>query len=73
MPHLSPKNSISYSETVSSGSRPTATLSSNQQTKGATVILNRTDYCKEVYRQLNNEEHYRQLPADPIKEHTNQL
>ncbi|XP_078093251.1 uncharacterized protein LOC144508913 [Mustelus asterias] len=40
---------------------------------GAIVILNRTDYCKEVYRQLNNEEHYRQLPADPTKEHTRQL
>ncbi|XP_078061335.1 uncharacterized protein LOC144487148 [Mustelus asterias] len=35
--------------------------------KGAIVILNRTDYCKEVYRQLNNEEHYRQLPTDPSK------
>ncbi|XP_072410897.1 uncharacterized protein [Chiloscyllium punctatum] len=34
------------------------------------VIQNRTRYCKEVYRQLNNQEHYRQLPADPTKEHT---
>ncbi|XP_072357570.1 uncharacterized protein [Scyliorhinus torazame] len=40
---------------------------------GATIVLNRTDYCKEVYRQLNNQEHYRQLPADPTKEHIRQL
>eukprot|EP00061_Rhincodon_typus_P011464 g36492.t1 len=39
---------------------------------GATVTQNRTDYCKEVYRQLNNQEHYRQLPADTTKEHTHQ-
>ncbi|XP_072422902.1 uncharacterized protein [Chiloscyllium punctatum] len=37
------------------------------------VIQNRTDYCKEVYRQLNNQEHYRQLPADLTKEHTREL
>ncbi|XP_072410591.1 uncharacterized protein [Chiloscyllium punctatum] len=29
--------------------------------------------AKEVYRQLNNQEHYRQLPADPTKEHTREL
>eukprot|EP00061_Rhincodon_typus_P009994 g33922.t1 len=40
---------------------------------GAIVIQNRMDYCKEVYRQLNNQEHYRQLPAKPTKEHTCQL
>ncbi|XP_072429795.1 uncharacterized protein [Chiloscyllium punctatum] len=40
---------------------------------GAIVIQNRTDYCKEVYRQLNNQEHDRQLPADPTKEHTHEL
>eukprot|EP00061_Rhincodon_typus_P009620 g33257.t1 len=37
---------------------------------GAIVIQNRTDYCKEAYQQLNNQEHYRQLPAHPNKEHT---
>ncbi|XP_072354047.1 uncharacterized protein [Scyliorhinus torazame] len=41
--------------------------------RGATVILNRTGYCKDVYWQLNNQGHYRQLPADPTKEHTRQL
>ncbi|XP_067859745.1 uncharacterized protein [Heptranchias perlo] len=40
---------------------------------GAIVIQNRTDYCKEAYRQLDNQEHYRWLPADPTKEHTHQL
>ncbi|XP_072423631.1 uncharacterized protein [Chiloscyllium punctatum] len=40
---------------------------------GAIVLQNRTDHCKEVYRQLNNQEHYRQLPADPTKEHTREL
>eukprot|EP00061_Rhincodon_typus_P006013 g26196.t1 len=40
---------------------------------GAVVIQNRTDYCREVYRQLNNQEHYRRLPADLTKEHTCQL
>eukprot|EP00061_Rhincodon_typus_P014239 g41146.t1 len=42
--------------------------------KGEAIVMqNRTDHCKEVYRQLNNQEHYRRLPADPIKEHTHQL
>ncbi|XP_067848012.1 uncharacterized protein [Heptranchias perlo] len=40
---------------------------------GAIVIQNRTDYCKEAYRQLDNQEHYRRLPTDPTKEHTHQL
>ncbi|XP_072414187.1 uncharacterized protein [Chiloscyllium punctatum] len=40
---------------------------------GAIVIQNRTDYCKEVYRQLNNQQHDRQLPADLTKEHTREL
>eukprot|EP00061_Rhincodon_typus_P016715 g45073.t1 len=40
---------------------------------GAIVIQNRMDYCKEVYRQLNNQKHYRQLFADLTKEHTLQL
>eukprot|EP00061_Rhincodon_typus_P014100 g40915.t1 len=31
---------------------------------GAIVIQNRTDYCKEVYRQLNNQEHYRRPPKN---------
>eukprot|EP00061_Rhincodon_typus_P009106 g32325.t1 len=30
---------------------------------GAIVIQTRTDYCKEAYQQLNNQEHYRQLPS----------
>eukprot|EP00061_Rhincodon_typus_P001043 g13547.t1 len=42
--------------------------------KGESIVIqNRTDYCKEVYQQLNNQEHHRQLPADPTKEHTHQL
>ncbi|XP_067859529.1 uncharacterized protein epn2 isoform X2 [Heptranchias perlo] len=40
---------------------------------GAIVIQNRMDYCKEAYRQLDNQEHYRRLPANPTKEHTHQL
>eukprot|EP00061_Rhincodon_typus_P010908 g35545.t1 len=40
---------------------------------GAMIIQNRTDYCKEVYQQLNNQEHYRQLPANLNKEHTSEL
>eukprot|EP00061_Rhincodon_typus_P011436 g36438.t1 len=40
---------------------------------GAIVIQNRMDYSKEVYQQLSNPEHYRQLPADPTREHTGQL
>eukprot|EP00061_Rhincodon_typus_P017238 g45842.t1 len=40
---------------------------------GAINVQNRTDYCKEVHRQLNDQEHYRQLPTDPTKEHTRQL
>eukprot|EP00061_Rhincodon_typus_P005362 g24780.t1 len=40
---------------------------------GAIVIQNGMDYCTEVYRLLNNQEHYRQLPADLTKEHTCQL
>eukprot|EP00061_Rhincodon_typus_P006211 g26606.t1 len=55
-------------------SRPTATFSSNQQTKGGAIVLqNRTDYCREAYRQLNNQERYRQLHAKPTREHTCQL
>eukprot|EP00061_Rhincodon_typus_P009721 g33430.t1 len=40
---------------------------------GPSVILNRKDYCKEVYKQLNNQERYRQLPANQTKEHTGQF
>eukprot|EP00061_Rhincodon_typus_P012406 g38124.t1 len=40
---------------------------------GPTVIQHRMDNCKEVYQQLNNQERYRQLPANPTKEHTRQL
>eukprot|EP00061_Rhincodon_typus_P002833 g18594.t1 len=40
---------------------------------GAIATQNRTDYCREAYRQLNNQEHYRHLPADPTKEQTHQL
>eukprot|EP00061_Rhincodon_typus_P009511 g33076.t1 len=40
---------------------------------GAMLIQNRTGYCKEVYRQLTNQEHYTRLSADPTKEHTRQL
>eukprot|EP00061_Rhincodon_typus_P008109 g30439.t1 len=40
---------------------------------GDIVIQNRMDYCREVYQQLNNQEYYRHLPADPTKEHTHQL
>eukprot|EP00061_Rhincodon_typus_P001019 g13485.t1 len=40
---------------------------------GATDIQNRTGYCKEACRQLNNLEHYRQLPDDLTKEQTRQL
>eukprot|EP00061_Rhincodon_typus_P013024 g39133.t1 len=40
---------------------------------GAIVIQNRTDYSKEVSRQLNNQEHYGQLPANPTKENTHEL
>eukprot|EP00061_Rhincodon_typus_P007654 g29572.t1 len=36
---------------------------------GANVIQNKMYYCKEVYRQLNNQEHYRQLPAHTILQH----
>eukprot|EP00061_Rhincodon_typus_P014072 g40871.t1 len=39
---------------------------------GAIVTQNRTDYCKEMYRQLNNLEH-RHGPTSPTKEHTRQL
>eukprot|EP00061_Rhincodon_typus_P008207 g30618.t1 len=42
--------------------------------KGAAIVIqNRTDYCKEMYRQLNNQKHYRQLPVNPTKGHTHQL
>eukprot|EP00061_Rhincodon_typus_P005975 g26130.t1 len=42
--------------------------------KGEAIVMqNRTDYCKEVYRQLNRQEHYRQLPAILTKEHTCKL
>eukprot|EP00061_Rhincodon_typus_P011005 g35697.t1 len=41
--------------------------------RGAIIVQNRTDYRKEVYQLLNNLEHYRELPADPTKEHTRQL
>eukprot|EP00061_Rhincodon_typus_P007939 g30108.t1 len=40
---------------------------------GAIVIQNRMDFCKEAYRQLNNQEHDRQIPADPTKEISRQL
>eukprot|EP00061_Rhincodon_typus_P012161 g37724.t1 len=40
---------------------------------GAIVIQNRMDYCREGYRQLNNQENYRQLPANLTKEPTRQL
>eukprot|EP00061_Rhincodon_typus_P006775 g27766.t1 len=40
---------------------------------GAIIMQNRTDYCKEVYRQLNNQEPHRLLPANLTKEHTHEL
>eukprot|EP00061_Rhincodon_typus_P009478 g33023.t1 len=42
--------------------------------KGVAIITqNRMNYCKEVYQQLNDQEHNRQLPADPSKERSRQL
>eukprot|EP00061_Rhincodon_typus_P016469 g44704.t1 len=40
---------------------------------GAIIIQKRTDYCKEVYRQLDNQEHYRQLSINLTEEHSGQL
>ena len=40
---------------------------------GAIVIQNTTDYCNEAYRQLNNQEHYTPLQADPTKAHSREL
>eukprot|EP00061_Rhincodon_typus_P011933 g37312.t1 len=40
---------------------------------GAIVIQKSTDNCKEAFQQLKNQEYYKQLPADPTKEHTHQL
>eukprot|EP00061_Rhincodon_typus_P004297 g22238.t1 len=52
---------------------PTTKMDPIADKGGAIILQNRTDYCKEVYQQLNNQEHFRQLPADLTKEHTSQL
>eukprot|EP00061_Rhincodon_typus_P018623 g47860.t1 len=55
-------------------SRPNHNIVIKPADKGGSIVIqNRTDNCKEAYRQLNNQEHYRQPSADPTKEHTRQL